>query len=63
MTEYQYLEEDLVAVYHQEDPDLPTTKVKLPSLESFYKVPREEAIKKVIGYGIDPVNQHFDYLS
>lgn len=55
-----YEVEDTEVRYHTDDPDLPETIIKLPSLESFYDLPREEALKKVDGYGLHPKDQHFE---
>ncbi len=55
-----YIREDQYAVYHEHDPDIPTVRIKLPSLEEFYGLPWEEAIKRVDGYGLHPLDQHFE---
>lgn len=55
-----YVREDIEVRYHTDDPDLPETIIKLPSLESFYKCSWDEAIKKVDGYGLHPKDQHYE---
>jgi hypothetical protein len=56
----EYLREDRFAIYHELDDYLPTIEVKLPSVEDFYGMPWDEAIKRIDGYGLDPKDQHFE---
>ncbi len=64
---HEYQREDEEILFNQHDPDLGGRKgefairVQMPTLESFYDLPREEAIKKVLGYGLEPKKQKFDY--
>lgn len=55
-----YLREDEYARFHEEDPHVPTVEIKLPSLEEFFGLPWDEALKKVDGYGLAPEDQHFE---
>lgn len=56
----EYVREDEYSIYHAEDPDIPTIQVKLPSLESYFGLPWDEAIQKVDGYGLPVKDQHFE---
>lgn len=56
-----YKREDEYAVYHGDDPVLETLKVKLPSVESFYGKPWDEAVQLIDGYGLHPKNQKFKH--
>jgi hypothetical protein len=56
-----YQKEDLVAVYHNDDPILKTIEVPLPSIESFFGKPWDEAVKLIDGYGLHPKNQRFNH--
>lgn len=59
----QYKREQQYIMYNLDDPDLGgdnAIKVELPTLESFYDMPWDEAIKLVDGYGLDPKDQKFD---
>jgi len=55
-----YVREDAYASFHISDPDLPDMHLPLPSVESFYGLPWDEAIQKVDGYGLSPKNQHYE---
>lgn len=57
----QYVPEDSFAEFHQYDDSLPLIKIPLPSVESFYGLPWDEAIQKIDGYGLDPSLQHFEH--
>jgi len=56
----EYLKADEYAIFHLEDSDLPTVKIKLPTLESFYDLPYDEALQQVTGYGMAPKDQHVE---
>lgn len=66
MSEYhsQYKKEQEYIMYNLDDPDLGgenAIRVDLPSVESFYEMPWDDAVKKIDGYGLDPKDQKFDY--
>jgi hypothetical protein len=54
-----YKEEDKFIVYHDGDGTAPTTKIELPTLESFFDTEWDEAIKLIDGYGLQPKDQKF----
>ena len=65
-----YKKEDEYFLFNEHDPDLGgkngefAYKIQLPTLESFYakkNLSRDELLKKVTGYGLDPKKQKFDY--
>ena len=56
-----YKKEDEFAVYHGDDPILETIKLPLPSVESFFGQPWDEAIQLIDGYGLHPKNQKFKH--
>ena len=57
-----YKKEDTVVKYHNDDPLLKTIELKLPSVESFYGMPWDDAIKLIDGYGLHPKNQKFKHI-
>ena len=63
-----YVREDYEVVFHDDDPDLDTIRIKLPRLEEWYSkhlgrnVSWEEAITFVDGYGIEPKEQKFRHI-
>ena len=57
-----YQKEDTVVKYHNDDPLLKTIELKLPSVESFYGMPWDDAIKLIDGYGLHPKNQKFKHI-
>jgi hypothetical protein len=65
--EHEYQQEDEYVIFHENDPDLDTIKIKLPRLEEWYSdvlkrpVSREEALTFVDGYGLPPEKQKFTH--
>lgn len=57
-----YQKEDTVVRYHNDDPLLKTIELKLPSVESFYGIPWDDAVKLIDGYGLHPKNQKFRHI-
>lgn len=57
-----YQKEDTVVKYHNDDPLLKTVELKLPSVESFYGMPWDDAVKLIDGYGLHPKNQKFRHI-
>lgn len=57
-----YQKEDTVVRYHNDDPLLKTVELKLPSVESFYGMPWDDAVKLIDGYGLHPKNQKFRHI-
>jgi len=58
---YKYNQPEEFIVVNNDDEDLYPIKIKVPSLEEYYNLPYEEAIKKVEGYGLPPEKQKFTY--
>jgi hypothetical protein len=62
-----YKREQTEILYNQDDPSLGgrngehPIRVKLPTVESFFGKPWEEAIKEIDGYGLHPKNQKYDF--
>jgi hypothetical protein len=57
-----YQKEDTVVKYHNDDPLLKTIEIKLPTVESFYGMPWDDAVKLIDGYGLHPKNQKFKHI-
>jgi hypothetical protein len=64
---HQYEKEEEFVLCNEKDPDLGgkdgrhAIRIDLPTVESFYGKPWEEAIKLIDGYGLPPENQKYDY--
>jgi hypothetical protein len=60
----KYKKEQAHVMYNEDDPDLGgenAIRVELPSVESFFGKPWDEAIKEIDGYGMAPEDQTFDH--
>lgn len=60
---FEYKREQEYIIYNYDDPDMGgvnAIRVDLPSVESFYDMPWDEAIKLIDGYGLPPEQQKFD---
>jgi hypothetical protein len=60
-SKYTYDKEDEYILYHEDDEDLYPLQIKVPSVEEFFGLPYDEAVKKIDGYGLAPQKQRFVY--
>lgn len=64
---YPYVKEQEIVLFNQYDRDLSgkdgkyAIRVELPTVESFYGLPWDEAIKLIDGYGLPPEKQKFTH--
>jgi hypothetical protein len=58
---HKYKEPEEFIVVNNDDEDLYPITIRVPSPSEYYKLPHEEAIKKIEGYGLPPEKQKFQY--